>query len=55
MYKIPLYFLKELMSVLESVEKSLTGELQPLAKERLLKKIQKIKAPIQRLVGSNNQ
>ncbi len=54
MYKIPLYFLKELLSVVRLVEKSLSGELSESSKKRLLARVSKIKSSLERILGDGN-
>jgi len=53
MYKIPLYFLKELLSVVQLVEKSLSGELPETTKKRLLVRISKVRTTLERIVSGN--
>jgi hypothetical protein len=55
MYKIPLYFLKEILSVVKLMEKSLSGELPESKKKLLLGRISKIKATLQRIVGDGTK
>lgn len=51
MYKISIYFLRELVNLLDAIEKALKGELKTSAKLLILKRIKKAKKTINLFIG----
>lgn len=51
MYKIPIYFLKEILSILDLTEKALKGELKIKTRLSLLTKVKRAKKTIKLLIG----
>lgn len=52
MYKIPLYFLKEMLSLVKSVEKALSGDISEASKKKLLNRLSNVRTTLERITGN---